>query len=68
MNQDAIGFVETRGLVGLIEASDAMCKAAAAAEKEAADKEAAEQEAADKEAAEQEVAGREAEQTADDSQ
>ena len=24
----AIGFVETRGLVGLIEASDAMCKAA----------------------------------------
>ena len=28
MNQDAIGFVETRGLVGLVEASDAMCKAA----------------------------------------
>ncbi len=24
----AIGFIETRGLVGLIEASDAMCKAA----------------------------------------
>jgi microcompartment protein CcmL/EutN len=28
MNQDAIGFVETQGLVGLVEASDAMCKAA----------------------------------------
>ena len=27
MNQ-AIGMIETRGLVGLIEASDAMCKAA----------------------------------------
>jgi microcompartment protein CcmL/EutN len=27
MNQ-AIGLIETRGLVGLIEASDAMCKAA----------------------------------------
>ncbi len=27
MNQ-AIGFIETKGLVGLIEASDAMCKAA----------------------------------------
>jgi microcompartment protein CcmL/EutN len=25
---EAIGFVETRGLVGLVEASDAMCKAA----------------------------------------
>jgi microcompartment protein CcmL/EutN len=25
---DAIGFIETRGLVGLVEASDAMCKAA----------------------------------------
>jgi microcompartment protein CcmL/EutN len=25
---DAIGLVETRGLVGLVEASDAMCKAA----------------------------------------
>ena len=25
---DAIGLIETRGLVGLIEASDAMCKAA----------------------------------------
>jgi microcompartment protein CcmL/EutN len=24
----AIGFIETRGLVGLVEASDAMCKAA----------------------------------------
>ena len=28
MSQDAIGFIETKGLVGLIEASDAMCKAA----------------------------------------
>ena len=28
MTQQAIGFVETRGLVGLVEASDAMCKAA----------------------------------------
>ncbi len=28
MTQKAIGFVETRGLVGLVEASDAMCKAA----------------------------------------
>jgi len=27
MNQ-ALGFVETKGLVGLVEASDAMCKAA----------------------------------------
>ncbi len=27
MNQ-AVGFIETKGLVGLIEASDAMCKAA----------------------------------------
>lgn len=27
MNQ-AMGFIETKGLVGLIEASDAMCKAA----------------------------------------
>jgi len=26
--QDALGLVETRGLVGLVEASDAMCKAA----------------------------------------
>jgi microcompartment protein CcmL/EutN len=25
---EALGFVETKGLVGLIEASDAMCKAA----------------------------------------
>ena len=25
---EAVGFVETKGLVGLIEASDAMCKAA----------------------------------------
>jgi microcompartment protein CcmL/EutN len=25
---DAVGFIETRGLVGLVEASDAMCKAA----------------------------------------
>ena len=25
---DAIGLIETRGLVGLVEASDAMCKAA----------------------------------------
>ena len=28
MAQQAIGFVETRGLIGLVEASDAMCKAA----------------------------------------
>jgi microcompartment protein CcmL/EutN len=28
MNQQALGFVETKGLVGLVEASDAMCKAA----------------------------------------
>ena len=28
MIQQAIGFVETRGLIGLVEASDAMCKAA----------------------------------------
>jgi microcompartment protein CcmL/EutN len=27
-NQDALGLVETRGLVGLVEASDTMCKAA----------------------------------------
>ncbi len=28
MSQAAIGLIETKGLVGLIEASDAMCKAA----------------------------------------
>jgi microcompartment protein CcmL/EutN len=28
MNQQALGFVETKGMVGLVEASDAMCKAA----------------------------------------
>jgi microcompartment protein CcmL/EutN len=28
MSQQALGFVETKGLVGLVEASDAMCKAA----------------------------------------
>ncbi len=28
MNHPALGFVETKGLVGLVEASDAMCKAA----------------------------------------
>jgi microcompartment protein CcmL/EutN len=28
MNNQALGFVETKGLVGLVEASDAMCKAA----------------------------------------
>ena len=28
MNNNAIGFIETKGLVGLVEASDAMCKAA----------------------------------------
>ena len=28
MNHQALGFVETRGMVGLVEASDAMCKAA----------------------------------------
>ena len=28
MNHQALGFVETKGLVGLVEASDAMCKAA----------------------------------------
>jgi microcompartment protein CcmL/EutN len=28
MNQQAIGIIETRGLVGLVEATDAMCKAA----------------------------------------
>lgn len=27
-NERAVGFIETRGLVGLVEASDAMCKAA----------------------------------------
>jgi microcompartment protein CcmL/EutN len=27
-SEDAIGLVETKGLVGLVEASDAMCKAA----------------------------------------
>ncbi|HOW72331.1 MAG TPA: BMC domain-containing protein [Phycisphaerae bacterium] len=26
--QDAIGFIETQGLVGLLEAADTMCKAA----------------------------------------
>ena len=25
---EAIGFIETKGMVGLVEASDAMCKAA----------------------------------------
>ena len=28
MNQKALGLVETKGLVGLVDASDAMCKAA----------------------------------------
>jgi microcompartment protein CcmL/EutN len=28
MNQQALGFVETKGMVGVVEASDAMCKAA----------------------------------------
>jgi microcompartment protein CcmL/EutN len=28
MNHQALGFVETKGMVGLVEASDAMCKAA----------------------------------------
>ncbi len=28
MSEAAIGLIETRGLVGLVEASDAMCKAA----------------------------------------
>jgi microcompartment protein CcmL/EutN len=28
MNHHALGFVETKGMVGLVEASDAMCKAA----------------------------------------
>ena len=28
MNQQALGFVETKGMVGLVEASDAMCKTA----------------------------------------
>ena len=28
MNQQALGLVETKGLVGLVDASDAMCKAA----------------------------------------
>lgn len=28
LKDDAIGLVETKGLVGLVEASDAMCKAA----------------------------------------
>ncbi len=28
MNHQALGLIETKGLVGLIEASDAMCKAA----------------------------------------
>jgi microcompartment protein CcmL/EutN len=28
MNNNAIGLIETKGLVGLVEASDAMCKAA----------------------------------------
>ena len=28
MNNNAIGFIETKGLVGLVEASDAMVKAA----------------------------------------
>jgi len=28
VNGNAVGFVETKGLVGLVEASDAMCKAA----------------------------------------
>ena len=28
MNNNALGFIETKGLVGLVEASDAMCKAA----------------------------------------
>ncbi len=27
-NHQALGFVETKGMVGLVEASDAMCKAA----------------------------------------
>lgn len=28
MNHDALGLIETRGYVGLVEATDAMCKAA----------------------------------------
>jgi len=28
MNQKALGLIETKGLVGLVDASDAMCKAA----------------------------------------
>lgn len=28
MNNDAIGLIETKGLVGMVEACDAMCKAA----------------------------------------
>ena len=28
MNQKALGLVETKGLIGLVDASDAMCKAA----------------------------------------
>jgi microcompartment protein CcmL/EutN len=28
MNQQALGLIETKGLVGLVDASDAMCKAA----------------------------------------
>jgi microcompartment protein CcmL/EutN len=31
MNNDAIGLIETKGLVGMVEACDAMCKAAGVA-------------------------------------